>query len=69
MTRGLDKTVPMKNSGVEWIGDSPKHWTICRIKDLATSTNGGAFKDYLVDIGLPIIKIQQLTLGSDATEF
>lgn len=34
VTKGLDKTVPLKSSGVEWIGDIPEGWTVCRIKDL-----------------------------------
>lgn len=31
--RGLDKNVPLKDSGVEWIGEIPEHWEIIRIKD------------------------------------
>ena len=31
VTRGLDKTVAMKDSGVEWIGEVPAHWSIERI--------------------------------------
>lgn len=31
VTRGLDKSVPMKDSGVEWIGEVPEHWKIERI--------------------------------------
>jgi type I restriction enzyme, S subunit len=31
VTRGLDKTVAMKDSGVEWIGEVPEHWAIERI--------------------------------------
>lgn len=31
VTRGLDKSVPMKDSGVEWIGEVPAHWEIQRI--------------------------------------
>jgi type I restriction enzyme S subunit len=31
VTRGLDKSVPMKNSGVEWIGEVPRHWEVQRI--------------------------------------
>jgi len=69
VTRGLDKSTPMKDSGVEWIGDVPEGWNIFRVKDLASSINGGAFKDDLVDSGLPIIKIQQLTLNNEATDF
>ena len=31
VTKGLDPTVPMKDSGVEWIGKIPEHWCISRI--------------------------------------
>lgn len=33
VTRGLDKSVPMKDSGVEWLGEVPDHWTIHRHKN------------------------------------
>ncbi|KMM87705.1 restriction endonuclease subunit S [Pseudomonas brenneri] len=29
VTKGLDSTVPMKDSGVEWLGDVPAHWVVC----------------------------------------
>ncbi|MDM8536317.1 restriction endonuclease subunit S [Desulfobacterales bacterium HSG17] len=32
VTKGLNPDVKMKDSGVEWIGDVPKHWTIEPIK-------------------------------------
>jgi type I restriction enzyme S subunit len=31
VTHGLDKTVPLKDSGVEWIGEVPVHWEMERI--------------------------------------
>lgn len=34
VTKGLDPTVPMKDSGVEWIGKIPEHWKVTRIKNL-----------------------------------
>jgi len=34
VTRGLDKTVVMKDSGVEWIGEIPIHWEVTRNKDI-----------------------------------
>ncbi|MDG4944082.1 restriction endonuclease subunit S [Staphylococcus agnetis] len=37
VTKGLDPTTEMKDSGVEWIGDIPKHWNIKKIK-YTTST-------------------------------
>lgn len=32
VTKGLDKSVPMKDSGVEWIGKIPEHWNVTKIK-------------------------------------
>lgn len=32
VTKGLDSNVPMKDSGVEWIGEIPKHWGVLPIK-------------------------------------
>lgn len=35
VTKGLDKNVEMKDSGIEWIGKIPKHWKVLRIKNAA----------------------------------
>ncbi|MHA3885533.1 restriction endonuclease subunit S [Stutzerimonas degradans] len=32
VTKGLDPTVPMKDSGVEWLGEVPAHWTVTKLK-------------------------------------
>ncbi|QUB79694.1 restriction endonuclease subunit S [Prevotella jejuni] len=32
VTKGLNPNVEMKQSGVEWIGDVPKHWEVCKLK-------------------------------------
>lgn len=34
VTKGLDPSVPMKDSGVEWLGEIPKHWDTKRLKFL-----------------------------------
>ena len=34
VTKGLDPTVPMKDSGVEWIGEIPENWNTIRVKQL-----------------------------------
>lgn len=39
VTKGLDPTVPMKDSGVEWIGEIPAHWKIQRGKALFKETD------------------------------
>ena len=50
VTRGLDKSVPMKDSGVEWIGEVPAHWQEKRLKDIAfinrSSLSNSTSKDY-----------------------
>lgn len=38
VTKGLDPTVPMKDSGVEWIGEIPAYWKIQRGKALFKET-------------------------------
>lgn len=42
VTKGLDKTVPMKDSGVDWIGEIPEGWELTRLKYLAKITTGTA---------------------------
>jgi len=32
VTKGLDPNAPMKDSGVEWLGDVPEHWTTCQLR-------------------------------------
>ena len=40
VTRGLDKTVEMKDSGIEWIGEVPEHWEVKRLKDYIEFSKG-----------------------------
>ena len=40
VTRGLDPNVPMKDSGVEWLGEIPAHWDVKRTKFAATLRSG-----------------------------
>ena len=41
VTKGLDPTVPMKDSGVEWIGEIPEHWEVKKLKHLVKQTKDG----------------------------
>ncbi|EXB35591.1 MULTISPECIES: restriction endonuclease subunit S [Acinetobacter] len=38
VTKGLDPNVPMKDSGVEWLGEVPEHWTILKLSAIADIT-------------------------------
>lgn len=40
VTKGLDKNVPLKDSGIEWIGEIPEHWNVVKIKYLAKIKSG-----------------------------
>jgi type I restriction enzyme S subunit len=42
VTKGLDPTAPMKDSGVEWLGEAPAHWEFSRLKFLASVQTGVA---------------------------
>ncbi|HFR3701369.1 TPA: restriction endonuclease subunit S [Streptococcus suis] len=40
VTKGLDKTVPLKDSGVDWIGQIPEGWGIMRLKYICGMQSG-----------------------------
>lgn len=40
VTRGLNPDVPLKDSGVEWIGQVPEHWNVKKLKNIAVIFNG-----------------------------
>ncbi|MFH1114185.1 MAG: restriction endonuclease subunit S [Pseudomonadota bacterium] len=45
VTKGLYPNVPMKDSGIEWLGEIPVHWKACRLKHVAeTGLKNGLFK-------------------------
>jgi type I restriction enzyme S subunit len=40
VTKGLDSSVPIKDSGIEWLGDIPKHWEVKRLRYIGSCQNG-----------------------------
>ena len=70
VTKGLNPNVPMRDSGVEWLGEVPEHWEVKRLKNVSDIVdcrnktpkyfNNG---EYLV-IRTTNIKKQQLTLDN-----
>lgn len=58
VTKGLDPNVPMKDSGVEWLGEAPNHWIIRKLKYISPRIAVGIVvnpSDYVSDEGLPFI--------------
>ncbi len=43
VTKGLDPDVPMKDSGVEWLGEVPAHWEVAPLKYLAIEKVAGPY--------------------------
>ena len=41
VTKGLDPTVPMKDSGVEWLGQIPAHWNLKRVRHVVRRIEQG----------------------------
>lgn len=39
VTKGLDETVPLKDSGVDWIGKIPEHWEVSKVKYILKERN------------------------------
>jgi type I restriction enzyme S subunit len=60
VTKGLDPNVPMKDSGVEWLGEIPAHWEVKRLWHLTPSDRRIMYGIVLpgpnVDDGVPIVK-------------
>ena len=60
VTKGLDKTVPMKDSGIDWIGQVPQGWGVKPLKYLIKFKNGYAFDSKQLTMeqtGVKVIRI------------
>jgi len=51
VTRGLNPDAPMKDSGVTWVGEVPKHWKIVRLGTLFREVNEPGHED------LPVLSV------------
>ncbi len=65
VTKGLDPTVPMKPSGIPWIGDIPAHWQVLRLKTCVREAVAGPYgssltKAMYVESGFRVYGQQQV---------
>lgn len=70
VTKGLDRNVPVKDSGVEWLGEIPTHWRVLRMSSFASRIgNGfvGPTRDILRDTGTRYL--QSLHIKSNRIRF
>ena len=70
VTKGLDPTVPMKDSGIEWLGEIPAHWEVKRIKYIGKIISGYSFKsEDFTQTGVRVMKISNIqTMRVDWTD-
>jgi type I restriction enzyme S subunit len=66
VTKGLNPHVPLKDSGIEWLGMAPEHWEVVSLKrDLTFLTSGSrGWADHYSDEGELFIRIANLTRWS-----
>ena len=59
VTKGLNPDVPMKDSGIEWIGQIPEHWEIAKLSILFSFKGGYAFdsSDFRLDGTNQVVRI------------
>ncbi len=68
VTKGLDPTVPMKDSGIEWLGEVPAHWEVRPLGVLSSAVQTGPFgsqlhaNDYIDDV-IPVINPSNIQNG------
>lgn len=61
VTKGLDKSVPLKDSGIEWIGEIPQEWKVEKLKNLFIFCKGLSItKDNLISDGIAVISYGQI---------
>jgi type I restriction enzyme S subunit len=68
VTKGLDSKVPMKDSGVEWLGEIPEHWEMRRLKFVTSFITSGSrgWAQYYNDEGPIFLRIGNLSRSSIA---
>ena len=52
VTKGLKPDVPMKDSGVEWIGEIPEHWILNKLKYLSLDIGDGIHATPTYDVNI-----------------
>jgi len=62
VTRGLDPDVPLKPSGIDWLGEIPEHWQVRRLKNLLRCplANGLFKKKEFFGSGVPLVNVSDI---------
>lgn len=67
ITKGLDKNINFKDSGIEWLGEIPQHWRIVKLKYVAFTNIGLVYiPDDIIenpDEGYPVLRANNIQNG------
>lgn len=65
VTKGLDKSAPLKPSGIKWIGDIPDDWEVRRLKGLGEQTIGLTYspQDITDNLGTLVLRSSNIQNG------
>jgi type I restriction enzyme S subunit len=65
VTKGLNPNAPMKDSGVEWLGEVPAHWDVHAIKHIVSTpiTDGPHETPEFFDTGIPFVSAEAVSSG------
>lgn len=69
VTRGLNPSAPLKDSGLPWLSQIPKHWQLLKLRRVTLSRCDGPFGSGLksetyVSNGVRVIRLQNIRCGS-----
>lgn len=66
VTKGLNPDAPMKQSGIEWLGDVPAHWEVLPFKRIVSVpiTDGPHETPNFIDEGVPFVSAEAVSSGS-----
>ncbi|UYM14056.1 restriction endonuclease subunit S [Endozoicomonas euniceicola] len=60
VTKGLNPNAPMKDSGVEWLGEVPEHWVVAPLKRFSNILDCKHITAEFVDDGIPLASIREV---------
>jgi type I restriction enzyme S subunit len=61
ITKGINPTAPMKDSGISWLGEIPEHWTVGKLKYLCELiTDGSHYSPITLEVGKRYISVKDV---------
>ncbi|SFZ94436.1 type I restriction enzyme, S subunit [Flaviramulus basaltis] len=69
VTKGLNPNVPMKNSGIEWLGQVPKHWEIKPLKYIVEFNSKTLSENTPLDEEINYIEIGNVSSTKGISEY